>query len=122
MVDSNEKKKISTVTTTATSNISTVESSLKLMKRCKSKPGLFFIGGSEEEELKEEEVVINYDNNNNNDDDDEIKRSREEGEVMSKQELFNKAEVFIGNVYNPTQDAEGTLLEEVAWDLSQGSN
>lgn len=58
---------------------------VKLLE-CPSTPSLFFIGSSEDSEGKDHEVVTEEE------DDEEI------GEV-SGQELFNKAETFIGNFY-----------------------
>jgi len=82
------------------------------LKRCKSRPSLFFIGGGEAEEVevKEEEVAVK-------------KRSSSvvggDGE-LSKQELFMKAEAVHWQLLQAAQDAEGQLLAEVAWALSQG--
>nr|XP_009793033.1 PREDICTED: uncharacterized protein LOC104239959 [Nicotiana sylvestris] len=56
------------------------------LQKCPSTPSLFFIGSSEDSEGKDHEVVTEEE------DDEEI------GEV-SGQELFNKAETFIGNFY-----------------------
>ncbi|KAL5729881.1 hypothetical protein ACHQM5_002773 [Ranunculus cassubicifolius] len=56
---------------------------VRTLKKCPSTPSIFFIGGGDEEE---EEVMDGLE--------EEV-----EG-VLSKQELFTKAETFIGNFYN----------------------
>ncbi|WOK92551.1 hypothetical protein Cni_G01242 [Canna indica] len=69
-----------------------VAPSAQTLKRCSSKPSLFFIGGWEgESTIKEEEEVVV----------EEEEKKMEDGYhgELSKQELFAKAEAFIGNFY-----------------------
>ncbi|XP_015166452.1 uncharacterized protein [Solanum tuberosum] len=62
-----------------------------LVKKCPSMPSLFFIGGTGDEEIGEAEEIIK----------EEKYTEREEvgDQLISKQELFYKAETFIGNFY-----------------------
>ncbi|KAK2639808.1 hypothetical protein Ddye_027603 [Dipteronia dyeriana] len=71
------------------------------VKKCPSMPSLFFIGGGETELPEDQEVDLAHE-----DDDDqyEAAAAAEEEEVLadkvlSGQELFTKAENFIGNFY-----------------------
>ncbi|CAK9157505.1 unnamed protein product [Ilex paraguariensis] len=69
------------------------------VKKCPSTPSIFFIGGAETEA---EEVI--------DDDDDE-----EEVAGISGQELFNKAETFIGNFYKQLK-----MQREESWKKIHG--
>ncbi|KAL5226762.1 hypothetical protein ABZP36_015027 [Zizania latifolia] len=62
----------------------------KKMKRCPSRASIFFIGGGDGDAV--DATVYGEDQ-------DEWKDAAAGGEQMSKQELFTKAEAFIGNFY-----------------------
>ncbi|KAI9185067.1 hypothetical protein LWI28_003839 [Acer negundo] len=69
------------------------------VKKCPSMPSLFFIGGGETELPEDQEVDLVHE-----DDDDQYEAATAEEEVLadkvlSGQELFTKAENFIGNFY-----------------------
>ncbi|KAJ3695668.1 hypothetical protein LUZ60_001045 [Juncus effusus] len=68
----------------------------KKLKKCPSRPTIFFIAGSE----SDGEFI---DKKNNIYDEEEKEEWMEVEEMMSKQELFAKAESFIGNFYNQLQ-------------------
>ncbi|CAL9186711.1 uncharacterized protein LOC135608419 [Musa acuminata AAA Group] len=72
------------------------------LKRCPSKPSLFFIGGFEGDSAGKEW------------EEDEEEEEEEAGE-LSKQELFAKAEAFIGNFYMQLK-----MQREESWNKIQG--
>lgn len=85
----------------------------KVVKRCPSTPSLFFIGGvGETTELAEEFIIDQEDD----DDDDIIGEEEEEfvGEITG-QELFLKAETFIGNFYKQLK-----MQREESWKKING--
>ncbi|KAJ9153818.1 hypothetical protein P3X46_027219 [Hevea brasiliensis] len=86
-----------------------IVSSVKVekVKKCPSMTSLFFIGGGETEV---EDVAA-----------EEEEEGEEEGVGgLSGQELFTKAETFIGNFYKQL-NAKGKALEEDSWVLSDKS-
>nr|XP_009760522.1 PREDICTED: uncharacterized protein LOC104212860 [Nicotiana sylvestris] len=59
------------------------------VKKCPSMPSLFFIGTSSAEENEGEEILKQ----------EKYTNEKEEFGEITKQELFHKAEIFIGNFY-----------------------
>ncbi|XP_048318787.1 uncharacterized protein LOC125418674 [Ziziphus jujuba] len=86
-----------------------VRSSAERVKKCPSTPSLFFIGGGE----AEAEMDINGDNYYQ----EEVEVEEEEEEVgeISGQELFAKAETFIGNFYKQLK-----MQREESWKRIHG--
>lgn len=99
-----------TVTTTPVESLQVrkkmfeVVEKVQKLKRCASRPSLFFIGSCDEEE--EEEVVVVKE--------EKVAAKEEVGEI-SKQELFLKAEMFIGNFYKQLK-----MQREESWKKIHG--
>ncbi|XP_078153333.1 uncharacterized protein LOC144548516 [Carex rostrata] len=76
------------------------------LKRCASRPSIFFIGGleSEQECMKKESKK-----------EEKEEEWMEADEMMSKQELFTKAEHFIGNFYRQLK-----MQREESWQKIHG--
>lgn len=77
------------------------------MKKCPSTPSIFFIGGGETET---EELELSYKNDHFNELDQEFDEV-----VPSDQELYNKAETFIGNFYKQLK-----MQREESWQRIHG--
>lgn len=70
--------------------VAEVHEQVVLVKKCPSMPSLFFVGGTGEEINEVEEILQ----------EEEYTEREEVGDqLISKQELFNKSETFIGNFY-----------------------
>lgn len=93
--ESNEKKARS-VQKSASEKMSAGAAKKEKVKKCPSTPSLFFIGGGEADAEK-------YESEEDSDEDEELALHREllqeQAEGISRQELFTKAETFIGNFY-----------------------
>lgn len=85
--------------------VAKVHEQAALVKKCPSMPSLFFIGGTGEEINEVEEILKK-----------EKYTEREEvgDQLISKQELFNKAETFIGNFYKQLKIQRERLMEEAS--------
>ncbi|MCD7456104.1 hypothetical protein HAX54_030679 [Datura stramonium] len=71
-------------------DVAEVPEQVALVKKCPSMPSLFFIGGTGEEINEVEEILK---------EEKYTEREEVEDQLISKQELLNKAETFIGNFY-----------------------
>ncbi|KAK3199792.1 hypothetical protein Dsin_023207 [Dipteronia sinensis] len=85
------------------------------VKKCPSMPSLFFIGGGETELPEDQEIDLAHE-----DDDDQYEAASAEEEVLadkvlSGQELFTKAENFIGNFYKQLK-----MQREESWKRIHG--
>ncbi|KAE8125502.1 hypothetical protein FH972_020302 [Carpinus fangiana] len=78
------------------------------VKKCPSTPSLFFIGGGETDQA---ENVGDQEYDDDDDDDDD----QEEEEASDEQELFTKAETFIGNFYKQLK-----MQREESWNRIHG--
>ncbi|CAL9760628.1 unnamed protein product [Musa acuminata subsp. burmannicoides] len=76
-----------------------VQTRAQTLKRCPSRPSLFFIGGAEGDSFVKEEK----------------EEKVEEAGELSKQELFAKAEAFIGNFYKQLR-----MQREESWKKIHG--
>ncbi|KAJ6803401.1 uncharacterized protein M6B38_108305 [Iris pallida] len=86
---------------------------VQMLKRCRSKPSIFFIGSCDldEEEDRQQQEAVQVE--------EKVAAAAAErvGDLMSKQELFMKAETFIGNFYKQLKMQRQDQSEH-SWALS----
>lgn len=93
------KKKPKAVEKSPSEKIVTAAKVHKVVKKSPSMPSLFFIGGAESSTIDQVEEFIEEEDFDDDDDDDDGKQEAALGDEISGQELFHKAETFIGNFY-----------------------
>lgn len=101
--ESNERK-TTFVQKSASEKMSAGAAKKEKVKKCPSMPSLFFIGGGEAEAEK-------YEREEDSEEDEEP----EQAEGISRQELFTKAETFIGNFYKQLK-----MQREESWKKIHG--